>query len=109
LLNSLDGRTVTYYVNAAGNGVSVGNPNGPSIDQGEGYAGGGMVRARMGEIGGEYVSLAGGGTAYAPVDAIYSVPSGSYVHTTPRSKEKQVLGTDCPGTSRRNRSTAQAL
>jgi len=31
LLNSLDGRSATFYVNAAGNGVSLGNPSGPGI------------------------------------------------------------------------------
>ena len=45
ILNAIDGRTVNFVINASGNGVALGNPNGPSIDPGEGYAIGGMIPA----------------------------------------------------------------
>lgn len=80
-LNALDGKKVYYEIIGQGGGAGLGVPG-----QTPEKAGGGMVRARMGELGGEYVSLAGGGTAYAPSDGMYSVPSGSYVHTAPVSR-----------------------
>ena len=69
LLNSLDGRSATFYVNAAGNGVSIGNPNGPGITP---LATGGMFStaatgrmissryALVGENGPEMVALPSG-------------------------------------------------
>lgn len=99
LLNGLDGRTVTYYVNEARTGISVGSPNGPSItpiQQGSGgvvgYAAGGAVVAELAEYGPELVHLAGGGTALAGRRGMYSVPLGSYVETAPMTRLSAIGG-----------------
>lgn len=88
-LNALDGRSVTFYVNAQGNGISVGNPNGPSITSDltgmngltmNAYAAGGTVyggnHALVGERGPELVWL----------------PNGSQVMNTEGSKSRMSKG-----------------
>jgi len=76
LLNGLDGRSVTYFVNASGDGVSVGSPTGVGITQGtggvipaaNGYAGDVLV----GEFGPELLRRNGGGALVLPTGATQS-------------------------------------
>lgn len=63
LLNSIDGRSVTYYVNQSGNGVSVGSPNGPGVIPLE-YNG--------------VTAYANGGTAYDPLLPRFQNGGGTY-------------------------------
>lgn len=91
LLNELNGKSVTYYVSAAGNGVSLGSPTGPTATPElhggvVGYVHGGTVRAEMAEVDPELVHLAGGGLAIAPRHGIYQVPRGSFVENAPATR-----------------------
>ncbi len=76
-LNELNGKQVTYYVSASGNGVSVGSPNGPGIAP---IANGGVIAAAngyagdvlVGEFGPELLRRSGGGALVLPTGATQS-------------------------------------
>lgn len=56
-LNNADGQTATFYINTKQTGVSVGNPNGPSIDNNQRH--GGFFGARHGRVLGSGYTLVG--------------------------------------------------
>lgn len=76
-LNELNGKQVVYTVSASGNGVSVGNPNGPGIEP---IANGGVIPAAngyagdilVGEFGPELLKRRGGGGLVLPTGATKS-------------------------------------
>lgn len=75
LLGGLDGRVATSYVETVYT-----ERGGPSGRAPTAYATGGVVRARMAEVGPESVTIPGSAMrAIAPSDGLYDVPEGSYV------------------------------
>ena len=93
-LAGLDGRSATSYVNTVHRTFYEGVGGSPFMHGGIPEFADGGVTARMGEAGPELLHFAGGGTAIAPYDGLYTVPPMTYVSPAPASASTGGRGGD---------------
>lgn len=89
LVNGLDGRSVTTYVQTVYESVTSDTRFGAMALGGvAGFDNGGMVTIRAGEAGIERLDFPNGRYGLAVRDGLYSVPVGTYVNTAPATAAK---------------------